>query len=72
MDGGSVRVIDNVPNQVAVKQLEAYYQELLGMTLSTEEKRKITQLTLLSGLKVEPLQANHQLTPDGIGFYLFI
>lgn len=71
LDGGSVRVIDNVPNQVAVKQLEAYYQELLGMTLSTEEKRKITQLTLLSGLKVEPLQANHQLTPDGIGF-LFV
>ena len=71
LDDGKVRVIDNVPNQAQVKQLETTYQELLGLDLSTEEKRKITQLTLLSGLKVEPLQANHQLTPDSIGF-LFV
>lgn len=71
LDGGSVRVIDNVPSQSEVTQLETYYQELLNMDLSVEEKRKITQLTLLSGLKVEPLQANHQLTPDSIGF-LFV
>ena len=71
LDEGRVRVIDNVPNQAEVKELETHYQELLSLNLSTEEKRKITQLTLLSGLKVEPLQANHQLTPDSIGF-LFV
>lgn len=71
LDGGNVRVINGVPNQEEVKQLETHYHKLLSLDLSVEDKRKITQLTLLSGLKVEPLQANHQLTPDSIGF-LFI
>lgn len=71
LDNGKVRVIDNVPSPVDVEKLEKLYQEISKLDLSKEDKRKITQLTLLKGLQEEPLQANHQLTPDSIGF-LFV
>lgn len=71
LDEGKVRVIDNIPSEKEVEKLSALYQSLLNTELTVEEKRKVTQLTLLKGLKEEPLQPNHQLTPDGIG-YLFV
>lgn len=48
-----------------------YYQTLRQLPLLPEEKRKVTQLVLLKGMTLEPLQPNHQLTPDSIGF-LFV
>lgn len=38
--------------------------------LKAEEWRKVWQWTLLKGLTEEPLQANHQLTPDAIGYFI--
>ena len=52
-------------------KLYSYYETLRQLSLEKEEKRKITQLVLLKGMTLEPLQPNHQLTPDSIG-YLFV
>lgn len=70
-DGYQVRVLDQVPDQQTVHQLEILYQELKRLDLSPEEIRRLSQLLLLKGSKNEALQANHQLTPDSIGF-LFV
>ena len=71
MDGSKVRVIDGVPSTTEVTQIESLYQQILSLSLSQEDKRKLTQLVLLKGSMAEAVQANHQLTPDGIGF-LFV
>lgn len=51
--------------------LYSYYETLFQLPLEKEEKRKVTQLVLLKGMNIEPLQPNHQLTPDTLGF-LFV
>lgn len=71
IDQFQVRVFEEIPDQQTVKKLEGIYQQLKAIELEPEEIRKLTQLVLLKGNKVEPLQANHQLTPDSIGF-LFV
>lgn len=48
--------------------LYPYFVKLQKLTLSPEERRKVSQLVLLKGLQVEALQANHQLTPDSIAY----
>lgn len=71
VDNAKVRVLDQQPDEVTVKKVEALYQELLALELEKEDWRKLTQLVLLKGSKTESLQPNHQLTPDSIGF-LFV
>lgn len=71
IDDFQVRVIEGVPDEVTVKRLQKIYQQLTTIELSVEEKRKVSQLLLLKGMQTEPLQPNHQLTPDGLGF-LFV
>lgn len=71
IDSYQVRVIDGVPEKDLAQQLQKIYDQLAQEELSAEEKRKIVQLLLLKGMQTEPLQPNHQLTPDGIGF-LFV
>lgn len=71
VDDYQVRVIDGVPDEQSVKRLQEIYQQLATEQLTPEEIRKVSQLVLLKGTQTEPLQPNHQLTPDGIGF-LFI
>lgn len=71
LDSGKVRVIEGVPSSEEVEAIEVLYKQLLSLSLDREDKRKITQLVLLKGSMKESLQANHQLTPDGIGF-LFV
>lgn len=71
LDGQQARVIEGVPNQETVAYLNERYQELSQLSLSSEEKRKVEQLLLLQGIRKEPVQANHQLTPDSLG-YLFV
>ncbi|MGX7059948.1 class I SAM-dependent methyltransferase [Vagococcus humatus] len=70
-DHNQVRVIEGQPSPDVVKKVEASYKELEELELLPEEKRKITQLVLLDGMRKEPIQQNHQLTPDAIGF-LFV
>lgn len=60
----------NLYNKEQAERLKAYYHTLSKLKLEPEERRKITQLTLLKGGTIEPLQPNHQLTPDSIGFLM--
>lgn len=71
VDGGKVRVIDNQPEEKVAQKIERLYRELIALELEPEERRKLTQLVLLKGSRQENLQANHQLTPDTLGF-LFV
>jgi len=71
IDGYQVRVVDGVPNEQSVDNLNDNYQKIKQISLNAEEKRKLSQLLLLKGMQSEPIQPNHQLTPDSIGF-LFV
>ncbi|KPG71498.1 class I SAM-dependent methyltransferase [Enterococcus sp. RIT-PI-f] len=71
IDHYQVRVIDGVPDETTVARLQTIYEELKAVSLTAEEKRKLAQLLLLKGGQTERLQANHQLTPDSLGF-LFV
>ncbi len=70
-DHYQVRVVNGVPKQSTVEEIQRIYQKLQGISLEKEEGRKLSQLLLLKGMQTEPLQPNHQLTPDSIGF-LFV
>ena len=71
LDGYNVQVISDVPDAETVEKLQAIYRELKAEKLEPEDIRKLAQLLLLKGTQNEPVQANHQLTPDSIGF-LFV
>jgi site-specific DNA-methyltransferase (adenine-specific) len=71
IDNYQVRVIDGVPSEETSKRLKELYGELKKLSFEPEEWRRLSQLLLLKGGQTEPLQANHQLTPDSIG-YLFV
>ncbi|OJG92783.1 adenine-specific methyltransferase [Enterococcus silesiacus] len=71
IDNYQVRVLDGVPDEPTVQKLKTIYQQLQAIELEPEEIRRLSQLILLKGNKIESLQANHQLTPDSIGF-LFV
>ena len=45
-------------------------EKLKALKLSKEEWRRAYQFLLMKGVQTEPLQANHQFTPDSIGFIL--
>lgn len=45
-------------------------QRLKDLNLNKEEWRRSFQYLLMKVAQTEPLQANHQFTPDGIGFLL--
>ncbi|MFV0560016.1 MAG: class I SAM-dependent methyltransferase [Enterococcus sp.] len=66
-----VRIVDGVPTTEIANQINSLYHELQQLTFEPEEWRRLSQLLLLKGSQTEHLQANHQLTPDSIG-YLFV
>lgn len=70
-DHYQVRIENNIPKADAVAEISRIYQKQARIGLEKEEIRKLSQLLLLKGMQTEPLQANHQLTPDSIGF-LFV
>jgi site-specific DNA-methyltransferase (adenine-specific) len=71
IEGYTTKVVDDVPNEETTTHLNELYRKLQALDLAPEEWRKVAQLVLLKGSVTEPLQANHQLTPDSIGF-LFV
>lgn len=71
IDHGNVRVVEGIPDLEKKEKLVKIYKEFQRISLSGEEKRRLLQLLILAGLRAEPMQANHQLTPDSIGF-LFV
>lgn len=70
-DGYQVRVLDGVPQESTAAALKSIYDDLKALALEPEDFRRLSQLILLKGSKLEALQPNHQLTPDTIGF-LFV
>ncbi|MGX7419415.1 class I SAM-dependent methyltransferase [Carnobacterium gallinarum] len=53
-----------------VNRLNFLYQDVSLQDMEPEEIRKAFQLALLKGAKADQLQANHQMTPDAIGFIM--
>lgn len=53
-----------------VQRLNFLYQDVSLPEMEAEDIRKAFQLALLRGAKADQLQANHQMTPDAIGFIM--
>lgn len=70
IDGAQVRVEDNRPTPEAVKKLTALYQQIDLKQLDEETIRQGLQLVLLKDVETDAVDANHQLTPDTIGFIM--
>ncbi|MGX6962137.1 class I SAM-dependent methyltransferase [Vagococcus xieshaowenii] len=68
LDNHQVRVVEGEPNAEVVKELEELYQQFSSLELTQTELRNALQLVMLNGLQHEPVQPNHQLTPDALGF----
>ncbi|WP_034550667.1 class I SAM-dependent methyltransferase [Carnobacterium funditum] len=70
IDGKKATQENKYPSDQTVKMLTELYQELPLDNMEPEEIRKSFQLALLKGAKSDQVQANHQMTPDAIGFIL--
>lgn len=67
---GDVQVEDGVPDAAAVKQLKELYQQLGLKDADAETIRQVIQLSFLKVIRKDAIQANHQMTPDTIGFLM--
>ena len=63
-----VHVEDGLPTAEIKTRLEELYANAQLAGLTTEQRRQVMQLLLLQAYKQEKIQANHQMTPDTIGF----
>lgn len=63
-----VHVEDGLPTAEVKTRLEELYANAQLAGLTTEQRRQVMQLLLLQAYKQEKIQANHQMTPDTIGF----
>ncbi|WP_177188539.1 class I SAM-dependent methyltransferase [Alkalibacterium subtropicum] len=70
LDNGKVHVEDGLPHPETRDKLIALYNSVSIEELSLEEKKKAIQMMLISIVKEDQLQVNHQPTPDGIGVIL--
>lgn len=67
-DGGQLLVEDGKPSAEVRQQLTALYEQLLAMSMTPEELRQVVQFALVKANQIDKIQANHQMTPDTIGF----
>lgn len=67
LDKGKVHVEDGLPHAETRDKLRELYDSISIEGLSLEEKKKAIQMMLISIVKEDQLQVNHQPTPDGIG-----
>ncbi|KRL03983.1 class I SAM-dependent methyltransferase [Liquorilactobacillus oeni] len=68
VDKGKVLVEKGKPSLKIKKQLETKYKQILAASLSSEEIRQVLQFALIEANHYDKIQANHQITPDSIGF----
>ncbi|PIO83838.1 SAM-dependent methyltransferase [Loigolactobacillus backii] len=68
VDGGQIKVEDGLPHEAIRQQLTTSYQQINLKRLTTDEIRQAFQLAILRGERTDAIQANHQMTPDAIGF----
>lgn len=67
LDHGHVHVEDGVPDSETVKKLTALYQKIDVQHLSSETARQLMQLSFLKVMRLDHIQAIHQMTPDTMG-----
>jgi len=67
-DGGRVKVVDGLPDQQTVSQLNALYAEINLKQYDAELIRQAIQLVTLKGLRQVKVEPNKQMTPDAIGY----
>ncbi|QFR62425.1 N-6 DNA methylase [Levilactobacillus zymae] len=67
---GEVQVEDGRPDAATVKQLTALYQQAPWQSYDAETVRRAVQLAMLKAIRVDEVQANHQLTPDTIAYIM--
>lgn len=65
-----VAVEDGVPDKATVDKLQKLYQELKLRDADAETIRQVIQLSFLKVIRKDAIQANHQMTPDTIGFLM--
>ena len=65
-----VQVEDGVPDPATVKKLQEIYQQLNIANADAEALRQLVQLSFLKVIRKDAIQANHQMTPDTIGFLM--
>jgi site-specific DNA-methyltransferase (adenine-specific) len=65
-----VAVEDGVPDKETVDKLQNLYQELKLKDADAETIRQVIQLSFLKVIRKDAIQANHQMTPDTIGFLM--
>mgnify|MGYP003361660927 CR=1 FL=1 len=68
LDGGRVKIENGLPQQQTRDQLSTQYGQIKLGQLNTDEIRQAMQLAILRGERTDLIQANHQMTPDSIGF----
>lgn len=67
LDHGQVHVENGVPKQSDVDKLKAIYQKIDLNTMTSETARQIMQLSFLKVMRLDHIQAIHQMTPDTMG-----
>lgn len=67
---GQVAVEDGVPDKKTVEKLEKLYREIPLKDAAAETIRQVLQLSFLKVIRKDAIQANHQMTPDTIGFLM--
>lgn len=68
LNDGKVHVEDGIPDEKTASKLAEIYRAVRLDEISTEDRRLLLQLSLLTVYRKEKIQANHQMTPDSIGF----
>lgn len=67
---GQVQVEDDRPDQKTVAQLTDLYQQADWQSFDSETVRRAVQLAMLKAIRIDEIQANHQLTPDTIAYIM--
>jgi site-specific DNA-methyltransferase (adenine-specific) len=67
---GQVQVEDGRPDQETVAKLTDLYQQADWQSFDSETVRRAVQLAMLKAIRIDEIQANHQLTPDTIAYIM--
>ncbi|KRO04245.1 adenine-specific DNA methylase [Levilactobacillus paucivorans] len=67
---GRVQVEDGQPDEQTAAKLTTLYQGADWQKMTAETVRRAVQLAMLKAIRVDDIQANHQLTPDTIAYIM--
>ncbi|USS89779.1 class I SAM-dependent methyltransferase [Fructilactobacillus cliffordii] len=68
IDDNQVRVENGVPNEQQVQAITKLYQQVNYQELDATTIRKAIQMVMIKAIKVDQIQAIHQITPDTIAY----